>query len=82
MADKLNVDNDEMIQEINKILNGPKGQKVLRGINLIKRMKQEAFALDSLGADQIIKDIWLSKMVYRIIDETHTSMSPIVIDTL
>ena len=82
VADKLNADNDEMIQEINKILNGPKGQKVLRGIDLIKRMKQEAFALDSLGADQIIKDIWLSKLVYRIIYNTHTSMSPIVIDTL
>jgi thiol-disulfide isomerase/thioredoxin len=82
VADKLNADNDEMIQEINKILNSPKGQKVLRGIDLIKRMKQEAFALDSLGADQIIKDIWLSKLVYGIIDETHTSVSPMVIDTL
>jgi hypothetical protein len=82
VADKLNADNDDMIQEINKILNSPKGQKVLRGIDLIKRMKQEAFALDSLGADQIIKDIWLSKLVYGIIDETHTSVSPMVIDTL
>ena len=68
VADKLNADNDEMIQEI--------------GIDLIKRMKQEAFALDSLGADQIIKDIWLSELVYGIIDETHTSVSPMVIDTL
>ena len=82
VADKLNADNDDMIQEINKILNSPKGQKVLRGIDLIKRMKQEAFALDSLGADQIIKDIWLSKLVYGIIDETHTSVAPMVIDTL
>ena len=82
VADKLNADNDEMIQEINKILNGSKGQKVLRGIDLIKRMKQEAFALDSIGADQIIKDIWLSKLVYGIIDETHTSVAPMVIDTL
>jgi thiol-disulfide isomerase/thioredoxin len=45
-------------------------------------MKQEAFALDSLGADQIIKDIWLSNLVYGIIDETHTSVAPMVIDTL
>jgi hypothetical protein len=45
-------------------------------------MKQDTFALDSIGADQIIKDIWLSKLVYGIIDETHTSVSPMVIDTL
>ena len=82
VADKLNADNDNMIQKINKILNGPKRQKVQRGIDLIQRMKQEAFVLDSLGTDQIIKDIWLSRLVYGIIDETHASVAPMVIDTL
>ena len=82
VADKLNADNDEMIQEINKILNGPKRQKVQRGIDLIQRMKQEAFVLDSLGTDQIIKDIWLSRLVYGTIDETHASVAPMIIDTL
>lgn len=82
VAEKLNADNADMIQEVEKILNGPKGKKTLRGIDLIKRMGQEAFVLDSIGADQIIKDVWLSGLVYRIIDETHTSVSPMVIDTL
>ena len=82
VAEKLNADNANMIQEVEKILKGSKGQKTLRGIDLIKRMKQEAFALDSIGADQIIKDIWLSKLVDGIINETHTSISPMVIDTL
>ena len=45
-------------------------------------MKQEANVLDSLGADQIIKDIWLSYIADRVIYDTHTSMSPMVIDTL
>ena len=82
VVEKLNADNADMIQEVEKILNGPKGKKTLRGIDLIKRMGQEAFVLDSIGADQIIKDVWLSRLVYRIIDETHTSVSPMVIDTL
>ena len=82
VVEKLNADNADMIQEVDKILYGPKGMKTHRGINLIQRMKQDTFALDSIGADQIIKDIWLSKLVDGIIDETHTSVSPMVIDTL
>lgn len=82
VVEKLNADNADMIKEVDKILYGPKGMKTHRGIDLIQRMKQDTFALDSIGADQIIKDIWLSKLVYGIIDETHTSVSPMVIDTL
>ena len=82
VVEKLNADNADMIKEVDKILYGPKGMKTHREINLIQRMKQDTFALDSIGADQIIKDIWLSKLVDGIIDETHTSVSPMVIDTL
>ena len=82
ISEKLNADNADMIKEVNKIIYGPKGLKVQNDILFVKRMKQELFALDSLGADQIIKDIWLSKLVYGIIDNTHTSVSPLVIDTL
>ena len=82
VVEKLNADNADMIKEVDKILYGPKGMKTHRGIDLIQRMKQDTFALDSIGADQIIKDIWLSKLVDGIIDETHTSVSPMVIDTL
>ena len=82
VAEKLNADNADMIAEVDKIINGPKGQKVLRGINLVIQMKQEAFALDSLGADQDFNDIWLSRLVLGEINHTHTSLSPMVIDTL
>ncbi len=82
VAEKLNADNADMIKEVDKILQSSKAIKVIRGKELLIRMKQETFALDSIGADQIIKDVWLSGLVYRIIDETHTSVSPMVIDTL
>ena len=82
MAEKLNADNADMITEVDKLLNSPKGQKVRRGIDLVIRMKQEAFALDSVGVDPIIKSIFLSRLVHAVIDETHTALSPMVIDTL
>ena len=82
VAEKLNADNADMIKEVDKILQSSKAKKVIRGKELLIRMKQETFALDSIGADQIIKDVWLSRLVCRIIDETHTSVSPMVIDTL
>ena len=82
VADKLDADNAEMIEKVNKLLNGPKGLKVQSGINLIKRMQQEAFALDSIGADPLIKDTWLSRMVYKEIDNSRTSLAPMILDTL
>ena len=82
LAEKLNADNADMITEVDKILNGPKGQKVRRGIDLVIRMKQDFFALDSLGADQDIKDFYLTQLAYRTIDHTHASLAPMVIDTL
>ena len=82
VAEKLNADNADMIKEVDKILQSSKAQKVLRGKELMIRMGQEAFVLDSIGADQIIKDVWLSRLVDALIDETHTAVSPMVIDTL
>ena len=79
VAEKLNAD---MIKDVDKILQSSKAQKVLRGKELMIRMQQETFVLDSIGADQIIKDVWLSRLVNSLIDETHTAVSPMVIDTL
>ena len=82
VAEKLNADNADMIKEVDKILQSSKAQKVLRGKELMIRIGQEAFVLDSIGADQIIKDVWLSRLVNSLIDETHTAVLPMVIDTL
>ena len=82
VAEKLKADNADMIKEVDKILQSPKAMKVIKGKELLFRMEQEHVVLDSLGVDQIIKDVWLSRLVYAYIDETHTSMSPVVIDSL
>ena len=82
IAEKQNADNADMIATVEKILNGPRVRKLLNGNGLVIRMKQEAFALDSLGADQDLKDIWLTRLVNGEIGNTHMSLSPMVIDTL
>ena len=82
IAEKQNADNADMIVAVDKIVNGPRGLKVQNGIGLVIRMKQEAFALDSLGADQNFKDIWLTRLVNDEIRHTHMSLSPMVIDTM
>jgi thiol-disulfide isomerase/thioredoxin len=82
IAEKQNADNADMIAAVDKIINGPRGLKVQNGIGLVIRMKQEAFALDSLGADQNFKDIWLTRLVNDEISHTHMSLSPMVIDTM
>ena len=82
VAEQLNADNADMLAEVNKIFSSPKGLKVQNGIHLTIRMKQEVFALDSMGADPILKDIHLSQLINAMFDETHTSLAPMAIDTL
>lgn len=82
VIEKANADNAGLIKQVNEILQGRNGERAVIGIEMVLRMKQAANVLDSLGADQIIKDIWLSYIADRVIDDTHTSMSPMAIDTL
>ena len=82
VAERLNADNADMLAEVDKIINSPKGRKVQGGINFIIHMKQDLLMLDSVGTDQNLRDFYLSQLLYKEIDQTHTSLSPMVIDTL
>jgi len=82
IADKLNADNAEMIEQANKILNGPRFNRTMDSKLLIAQMKEQLQVLDSLGADQFIKDLWLARGIYKEIDNRRTAMLPEVINTL
>ena len=56
--------------------------KVLNNIQIPFRMRHELLVLDSLGADQNLKDICLSRTIYSMINANPASLSPMVIDTL
>ena len=82
IAEELNSNNAELLNSVDKILNGPRVRKLSSGKFIIERMKTNLHRLDSLQADPFIKDLILSQIVNDQIDNTRTSLLPEVIDTL
>ena len=82
VAEKLNADNADMIQKVSKIVDSPDNMKKRIRQGLVTRLKNYRWMLDSLGAVPFIKDLYVSKVVYDVIDETHTSQPAEVFDTL
>ncbi len=82
IAQEQNDENAELIKAVNKILDGPRANKVINGQFLVQQLKVGRQVLDSLNADPLIKDIYLSSQAYDRIDNTRTSLLPQVLDTL
>ena len=74
--------NAGVMQEVNKILETPRSQKVINGGLLISNLKNHSVALDSLGAEPFIKNIWLARQALSSIDHERTSLLPSVMDTI
>ena len=82
IAQEQNDENAELIKAVNKILDGPRANKVINGQFLVQQLKVGRQVLDSLNADPLIKDIYLSSQAYDMIDNRRTSLLPQVLDTL
>ena len=82
IAEKLNTDNADMIEKVNTILNSPKAHKYVASQMFILQARDALHALDSIGADSFIKDLWLSRMAYNEIEHRRTSLQPAALDTL
>ena len=82
VAEELNHKNVDMIERVNKIINSPKGMRLVSGKSLMANMKNYSKMLDSLQASPFIKDMYLSRMVCKEIDHRRCSLLPEVIDTL
>jgi thiol-disulfide isomerase/thioredoxin len=74
--------NAGVMQEVNKILETPRSQKVINGGLLISNLKNHSVTLDSLGAEPFIKNIWLARQALNHIDHERTSLAPNVLDTI
>ena len=77
--DSLNAD---MIKEVDKIFMTPKANKIRNGGLFLNIVKGHMQALDSLGADPYIKDVWLTRKALDQIDYGRTPLLPSVLDTL
>lgn len=82
IAQEQNDENAELIKAVNKILNGPRANKMINGQFLVQQLKVGRQVLDSLNADPLIKDIYLSSQAYDMIDNSRTSLLPQILDTL
>ena len=82
IAEKLNTDNADMIEKVNTILNSPKAHKYVASQMFILQARDALHALDSIGANSFIKDLWLSRMAYNEIEHRRTSLQPAALDTL
>lgn len=82
IAQEQNDENAELIEAVNKILNGPRANKMINGQFLVQQLKVGRQVLDSLNADPLIKDIYLSSQAYDMIDNRRTSLLPQILDTL
>ena len=74
--------NAGVMKEVNKILETPRSQKIVYGGLLISNLKNHLAALDSLGAEPFIKNIWLTRQALSHIDHERTSLAPSVLDTI
>ena len=81
-VEEVNTKNADMIQRVEKILNGPNARRVISGKFLVARIKDQIQMLDSLQAPSFIRDIHLARMVCDDIDQSRCSLIPQVIDTL
>jgi len=82
VAKEENTRNADMIQKVEKIINGPNAMKVVNGKALTVILRDRFNMLDSIQAPSLIKDIYLSRLVTQEIDNRRTSLAPAVIDTL
>ena len=74
--------NAGVMQEVNKILETPRSQKIVYGGLLLSNLKNHLATLDSLGAEPFIKNIWLARQALSHIDHERTSLAPHVLDTI
>ena len=77
--DSLNAD---MIKEVDKIVQSPRGKKIINGGLLLNTLRQHILTLDSLHAGPSVKDVWLAHEAFGYIDHERTSLLPAVMDSI
>lgn len=82
MVDAENKANEKMIKDVEAILMAPKAQSIARDFFLDAEVNTLLNALDSLGAEQLIKDVFVAEKYYDEIDHDRKSISQDRIDKM
>ena len=74
--------NAGLIKEVDKIVQRPEASKIINAGMLSSELKAHLAALDSLGAEPFIKDLWLTRRVLSHFEHDRTSLPPSMMDTV
>lgn len=67
---------------IDDIYQRPLVQQMIQANLYLPTFKNELHVLDSLGADQSLKDIWITRQGMKAFEQTHSPLSPQTMDSL
>lgn len=74
--------NAGLIKEVDKIVQRPEASKIINAGMLSSELKAHLAALDSLGAEPFINDLWLTRRVLSHFEHDRTSLPPSMMDTV
>ena len=74
--------NAGLVKEVDKIVQRPEAMKIVSAGMLTSQLKAHLAALDSLGAEAFVKELWLTRQVLNHFDHERTSLASNVMDTL
>ena len=74
--------NAGLIKEVDKIVQKPEASKIINAGMLSSELKAHLAALDSLGAEPFINDLWLTRRVLSHFEHDRTSLPPSMMDTV
>lgn len=82
IADEFNTANVDIIKQVENIMNSSHARKVASSYMLLTMWQQQLHVLDSLGADRLIKEVWVTNLAYNELDNNRKPLSSNTMDTL
>ncbi|MCQ2258076.1 MAG: TlpA family protein disulfide reductase [Bacteroidaceae bacterium] len=82
IANEFNAANKDLIEQVERIFNTPRARDVATNNLLLSRWQNHLSALDSIGADKLVKGIWMTKLAYDELDHNRKPLTATAMDSL
>lgn len=81
-ANEFNAANKDVIEQVERIFNTPHARDVANNNLLLPRWQNQLNALDSIGADKLVKSIMIAKLAYDELDRNRKPLTAVAMDSL
>ena len=81
-ANEFNAANADIIKQVERIFNSPHARDVANNYLLLPIWQNQLNALDSIGADKLVKSIMMAKMAYDEFDHNRKPLTTATMDSL